>query len=62
MGSQILKKSIIAGVVSLTITLIITYLASLVLLTPSEVFIGVGLASFFSAFGSAYGAHMEYRD
>lgn len=62
MGSQILKKSAIAGVVALAVTLVITYLASLIWPTPGEVFISVGLASFFSAFGSAYGAHIEYRE
>jgi len=62
MGSQALKKSAISGVISLAITLVITYIASLIWPTPSGLFIAVGLASFFSAFGSAYGAHIEYRD
>ncbi len=61
MDSQLLKKSAIAGLISLGVTLIITYVASLIWPTPWELFIAVGLASFFSAFGSAYGAHMEYR-
>lgn len=60
MGSQLLKKSAVAGVISLAITLVVTYIASLIWPTPSELFLAVGLASFFSAFGSAYGAHREY--
>ncbi|WP_458190972.1 hypothetical protein [Haladaptatus sp. NG-WS-4] len=62
MDSQTLKKSAVAGFISLIITLVITYIASLIFPTPWEVFIAVGLASFFSAFGGAYGAHMQYRD
>ena len=60
MNSQALKKSAIAGVISLTITLVLTYIASLI--WPTKLFVAVGLASFFSAFGSAYGAHIEYLE
>lgn len=60
MNAAVIKESATAGVIGLIIGLVATYTATLLWPTPwtlSGAFIAVGCASFFAAFGGAYGAH-----